>query len=158
MEEDQEDIFKKIIQKAEPEQVNASFTGNIMKMVQDEELVHETALRTLLIKNAIESPSALFERQIISQIIPVEKKVEVPIISKNSWYMIAASILLVVGYSLFAQSPQINSSTSYLEIGNALTGFSQNIGQIPVLYPITLTVLGALLMGDYFILQRLVRN
>src|SRR4051812_32828729 len=104
MEEDQEDLFKKIIQQSEPEQTASDFTQNIMKMVQAEELVRQAALRTLLVTNGADKPSFSFERKVMSQIIPVAKSVEKPIISTNTWYAIAAVFALIIGYSIFANS------------------------------------------------------
>lgn len=157
MEEDTEDLFRKLIQQSEPEKTASDFTQNIMKMVQAEELVREAALRALLITNEADKPSFSFERKVMSQITPVAKRVEKPIISRNAWYIMAAVFALIIGYSIFAKSPQnvISIDSPTFEIARPLTIFTANVTQLPIIYSIVITALCVLLLADYFILQRL---
>ncbi|GLU53537.1 hypothetical protein [Dyadobacter frigoris] len=157
MEEDKEDLFKKLIRQSEPDKMTPDFTQNVMRMVQAEELVRESSLRTLLITNEADKPSFSFERKVMAQITPAAKRVEKPIISRNAWYLTAAFFALMIGYSIFAKSPQpITSNDSPpFEIAKSLTIFSVNVTQLPVIYSIVITALCVLLLADYFILQRL---
>lgn len=160
MEEDSTDHFKMMIKKAGSDEVNADFTDHVMKMVQAEELLQESALRIVLSESAVEKPSRSFEMNVMLQINPAVRKAEKPIVSKSIWYVIAACYAMIMGYSLLSKSPQtgIDANPFPLEIESALTGFSLNVFQMPVLFSITIAVLGALLLADYFIHQRLAGN
>ncbi|MBE9461748.1 hypothetical protein ACFP1I_31010 [Dyadobacter subterraneus] len=155
MEEDKEEIFKKLIQKSEPDFTASDFTDHVMKMVQAEELVRESALHALLVNNKLDQPSLSFESGIMAQITPVKKKVEKPIISKNAWYIAATFFALMIQYSFFSKSSQITAmDSSLIKITNAMFDFSNNAGQMPVIYFIVVVTLCVLLLADYFILQR----
>ncbi|WP_159471454.1 hypothetical protein [Dyadobacter sp. 3J3] len=156
MEEDKEDIFRKLIQKSELDITGSGFTDNVMKMVQAEEIVQESALRALLVKNNLDQPSKSFESGIMAQITPITKKVEKPIISKNAWYVAAAFLALMIQYSFFSKASQTTAmDLSLIKITNAMFDFSNNAGQMPVIYFIVIVTLCILLLADYFILQRL---
>ena len=156
MEEDKEELFKKLIQKSEPDITGSDFTDHVMKMVQEEEIVRESALRALLVNNKLDQPSLSFESAIMGQITSVTKKVEKPIISKNAWYMAAAFLALMIRYSFFSKSSQTTAmDSSLIKITNAMFDFSNNAGQMPLLYFIVIVMLCVLLLADFFILQRL---
>lgn len=158
MEEEEEYLFKKLIQKSEPDKTGSDFTDLIMKMVQAEELVREEAIRTLLVKADADKPSSLFESRVMSQIAPASQKIEKPIISNGAWYTIAAFFALVIGYSIFAKSPQLSTDVDPYQIEKILTVFSVNVSQIPAIYSIVIIAFCILLMIDYFILQRFARR
>ncbi|MCF0056231.1 hypothetical protein [Dyadobacter sp. CY356] len=158
MEEDEEYLFKKLMQESQPDQTCSDFTDSVMKMVQAEELARQEVLRTLLVKADADHPSFMFESRIMSQILPAAEKVEKPIISNGAWYTIAAFFALVIGYSIFAKSPQLATDVDPYLLGRTLTVFSVNISEIPSIYSIVIIAFCILLMADYFILQRFPRR
>lgn len=156
MEEDKEELFKKLIQKSEPDIAGSDFTDQVMKMVQAEEIVLESALRALLVNNKLDQPSLSFEPGIMAQITPVTRKVEKPIINKNVWYVAAVFFALMIRYSFFSKSSQTTAmDSSLIKITNAMFDFSNNAGQMPIICFIVIAALCILLLADYFILQRL---
>jgi len=89
MENEQEEIFRKLIQKAGLEKTHADFTSEVMKNIQIEtELEFAREARLKMIISDIEQDSAppLFQKNVMAQ-ITLTKKLEVePIISRKVWY------------------------------------------------------------------------
>ena len=163
MEKDKEDIFRKLIQQAGPDKTSPDFTGMLMKNIQIEAkqaFEREAVLETILTKLQPETPSLLFQKTIMAQIAMSEKKSEQPIISRKVWYLVAATVLLVIGFCLTGQSDTAEQRTpDFLrETNNVLAVFSSSVGVLPVIYPIAMFALSILLFADYFVRYRLVRH
>lgn len=156
MEEDKEEFFKKLIQKSEPDFTAPDFTEQVMKMVRAEESVREATLHTLLANSKLDQPSLSFETGIMAQITPVTKRAEKPIISKNVWYIAAAFFVFMIRYSFFSNSSQTTAwDSSLIKITNVMFDFSNNLGQMPVIYLIVIVMFCMLLLIDFFIRQSL---
>lgn len=160
---DKEDIFRKLIQQAGPDKTSPDFTGMLMENIQieaEQALEREAVLETILLKLQPESPSPLFQKAIMAQIAMSEKKSEEPIISRKVWYLVAATVLLVIGFCVTGQSDTAVEATPDVlrETNNILASFSSRIVVLPVIYPIAMFALSILLFADYFVRYRLIRH
>lgn len=160
MEEENQDSLKKLIQQSGPEKPAMDFTQGIMQMISAEELAAEQALSTLLTKYTLERPSVSFQAQLMGQILPEVNTVEKPIISNKAWYFIAAGFALLITLSFFVSYPQTAAVTTLnlSIVGSSLGKATMAVGNLPMMYPIVITTLCCLMMADYFIRIRLVKN
>jgi len=162
MENSKDDLFKKLIQEAGTESPSPGFTEFVMHGVQLEiqnEMVVNAELKSLLQQNAIEKPSADFMANVMSAVeVPAYKIVAEPIISKKTWYLVAAAsivliMLLSFYYSFTREIP--NTSSGITNSNSVLTMFSHNIIALPSIYSMSLIAISSLLLMDYFLRNRI---
>lgn len=85
----------------------------------------DTLIEKVMKKASLETPSQDFTANVMSQIV-VDKKTTItyrPIISRNAWFMIALSIIVLVGYILLLSK---SDNSSWLSTYN-LSFLSNNI-------------------------------
>jgi len=161
MENSKDDLFKKLIQEAGIESPSPGFTEFIMHGVQLEiqsEMVVNAELKSLLQQNAIEKPSADFMANVMSAVeVPAYKIVAEPIISKKTWYLVAAASIVLITllsfyYSFARETP--NTSSGITSSNSVLTSFSHNIIALPPIYSMSLIAISGLLLMDYFLRNR----
>lgn len=157
MEEDQEAFFKKLMKNQETEKPGPDFTGTVMKMVQIQavqEAAKEMKLVHLLNSSALtEIPSKDFNAAIMSRILVPEAVKNEAIISEKAWYMIAASLLLIIFCSFLFLTPDAAPATpAAAEL--VMSGVYTKMNALPVVYPITVFTMGLLMVADYFLRQK----
>lgn len=161
MKDDQEDNFKRLIQKVGPDKPGADFTDAIMKQVQDVselDLAREAALIQLLQSHPLaEKPSADFSRRVMNQVVVSQPKPLVPIIRLSVWYMLAAALLLIVlfGVLLLPSGPAHPASS---ELDRFLYGIEGTLNALPISYPLTIFAVSVLMIVDYFLRRNLTIN
>lgn len=152
MDDKQEAHFKKLIREAEAEAPSDAFTRAVMQRVHE-----EAAFRALVQQSAAEVAPKAFSSEVIAQ-IGASRKVAAPkpVISRRTWYGIAAAwaVLVVACFFLPGNEPQ----SAFFSQLNAQVMSHQVIGQkfstIP--QPVTLTIIGlsCLVLLDYFLRNR----
>lgn len=163
MEKEKEDIFRRLIQKTGPDKTSPDFTGMLMKNIQmeaEQALERAAVLETILTKIQPETPSPLFRKTIMAQIALAEKKSEQPIISRKVWYLVAAMVVLVIGFCVVGQSAATVQGTPdfFVKIDQELFKLQKGMMVLPMIYPAVVFALSTLIMADYFVRQRVVRN
>jgi len=152
MEDEKEDSFRKLIRKVEPDKPGPDFTGAIMRRVQAEselELAREAALIQLLQSHTlVEKPSTAFSRRVMHQVIVSQARPLKPIISPRAWYMIGASLLLVILFCLFG-GPSLPAQHTSSDMDRFLSYVEGSLDALPGSYLITLFAVGALMVMDY---------
>ncbi|SEI43096.1 hypothetical protein SAMN04487995_0662 [Dyadobacter koreensis] len=154
MENEQEEIFRKLIQKAGLEKTHADFTSEVMKNIQIEtELEFAREARLKMIISDIEQDSAppLFQKNVMAQ-ITLTKKLEVePIISRKVWYLVGAAAVLIFIFCFVSPSGGTPENIPYFStsLKVVVSDFSGKIGVLPIIYPAVIFALALLIMGDY---------
>lgn len=162
MENSKDDFFKKLIQEAGVESPSPGFTETVMHGVQLEiqhEMVIHAELKNLLQQNTIEKPSADFMANVMAKVeVPVYKIVAEPIISKKTWYMVAAACIALVtllGFYYPFSEEILNTSSGTTNSDNIFTIFSYNIITLPSVYSMSLIAISGLLLMDYYLRNRI---
>ncbi|GAB4026960.1 hypothetical protein [Spirosoma gilvum] len=156
MEDEKEDSFRKLIKKAEPDKLGADFTHAIMKRVQAESEMDSakeaTLIHLLKAHTLIEKPSTDFSRRVMNQVMVQKSKPLEPIISTRVWYMIAASLLVIVLFCVLllpSGPPQPTSSG----LDRFLSSFESTLDTLPISYPLTIFAMNVLMVTDYLLRQ-----
>jgi len=161
MEDEKEDRFRKLIQKVEPDNPGADFTSAIMKRVQAEselDLANEAALIQLLQAHPlVEKPSAAFNRRVMNQIRVSQPKPVEPIIRPWVWYMMAASLILIIFFCMLCL-PSGSGQSASSDLNRFLTGVEGTLDTLPISYPLTIFAVSILMVSDYFIRRNLTVN
>ena len=154
MEDEKEDSFRKLIQKVATDKPGADFTHAVMKRVQAEselEFVKEAAMGTLLQAHVLtEKPPADFSRRVMHQVTVSHAKRMEPIISVRAWYLIAASLLAVVGIC-FLVLPSGTTQHTPSAMDRLLSGAYGTLDVLPISYPLTIFAVSVLMVTDYFL-------
>ncbi|MDQ6477899.1 hypothetical protein [Dyadobacter sp. LHD-138] len=163
MEKEKEDRFRKLIQKTGPDKTSPDFTGMLMKNIQmetEQALERAAVLETILTKLQPETPSPLFRKTIMTQIALAEKKAEQPIVSRKVWYLVAATAVLIIGFCVLGQSDTAveGAPNFFVKIDQELFKLQEGMMVLPMIYPAVVFALSTLIMADYFVRQRVVRN
>ncbi|WP_461105058.1 hypothetical protein [Spirosoma koreense] len=155
MEDEKEDGFRKLILTAGPDQPGADFTQAIMKRVQaasEQDSAKEAALiRLLQAHTLVEKPSADFSRRAMNRIIVSPPKPLAPIIRPGVWYMMAASLLLIVLFCTLL--PFAPSQPTSSEPDRFFRDLEASLDALPINYVLTIFVVSVLMMVD-FLLRR----
>ncbi|UHG94137.1 hypothetical protein [Spirosoma oryzicola] len=161
MEDEKEDRFRRLIQKAGHEKIGTDFTRAIMKRLQAES-ERDSATEAALIQlfgshTLVEKPSVDFSRRVMNQITVSQPKPLEPIIRPSVWYSIAASVLLIVFFCILLLP---SNSTEHQSSGldRFLSGFEGTLDALPVSYPLTIVALSVLMVSDYFLRRKLTIN
>ena len=158
MKNDKEDTFKQLIQQAALEQPSAGFTESTMHLVRAEArqvVANEVAVQALFRRpGLIEKPSPDFSRRIMGEVL-VFQAIEVePIIPRRAWYLMAVSVVLMIVCCYLVVTPATTQSApSVLE--SVLIGIMGQLETLPLLYPLTIVALSVLMLGDYYLRQRI---
>ena len=154
MSRNKKDVFKEIISKAEPQKPTDDMANLVMQQIaaaNEDEVAINPALKRLLQQHAADAAPMGFTHSIMAQITPQQAALTYkPIISKKTWYTIAASILcILVIIAWLGNSGQ--------QVYNAGIGDStiKQIDAMPPVYIITLTFGGLLLVLEHLITSRL---
>lgn len=158
MKNDKEDTFKQLIQQAALEQPSAEFTESTMNLVRAEArqaAVNETAVQALLRQpSLVEIPSPDFSRRIMGEVAAFQAIEVEPIIPRRAWYLMAASVVLMIACCYLVVTPATTQSApSVLE--SVLIGILGQLETLPLLYPLTIVALSVLMLGDYYLRQRI---
>ncbi len=158
MKNDKEDTFKKLIQQAALEQPSADFAKTTMRLVQAEArqtAANETAMQALLkYPGLVERPSLDFSRRVMGEVEVLHATKVEPIITKRTWYLIAASVvLMIVGCSLLVTPATTQSAQSSMDI--LLMSITAQLEVVPIFYPLTIIALSLLMLTDYYLRQRI---
>jgi hypothetical protein len=149
IEDKQEEHFKKLIRETGGDTPSEAFTRAVMQHVRE-----EAAFHALVQQNAVDlAPKALGEA-VMAQIQAGRKVVAPkPVISRQTWYWIAAAwaALLIACFFLPSNEQQsaFSDKLNGLMISNQV--FNQKFSAIP--QPVMLTVIGlsCLVLLDYFL-------
>ncbi|WP_020603703.1 hypothetical protein [Spirosoma spitsbergense] len=153
MEDEKKDRFSRLIQQVGPDKPGADFTRAIMKQVQAEselDPANEAALIQLLQSHTlVEKPSSAFNRRVMNQILVSQPRQLEPIIRPRVWYVMAASLLLIVLFcvGLLSSSPAQPTSSG---LDRFFLGIEGTLDALPISYPLTLFAIGVLVVLDYF--------
>ncbi|AUD03238.1 hypothetical protein [Spirosoma pollinicola] len=161
MENKQEDSFKKLMQRVEPDKPGADFVNAIMKRVQVEselDPAKEAALIQLLQAHTLaEKPSTDFSRRVMNQLTVSPPKPLAPIIRPGVWYMMAASVLFIIlSCVLLLPSGPVQPASSGLD--HFLSGLAGTLDALPISYPLTIFAVSILVVVDYILRRNLIAN
>ncbi|UFH57203.1 hypothetical protein [Spirosoma sp. KNUC1025] len=161
MKDEKEDRFRRLIQKVGPDKPGADFTDAIMKRVQAEsemDLAREATLIQLFQSHPlVEKPSAAFSRRVMNQIVVSQPKPFEPIIRPGVWYMVAASLLIIILSCVFLfPSGAVHHAPSGLD--RFLFSIERTLDALPLSYPLTLFAVSGLMALDYFLRRNLKVN
>ncbi|WP_338873816.1 hypothetical protein WBJ53_31530 [Spirosoma sp. SC4-14] len=154
MENEKEDRFRRLIQKAGPDKPGNDFTNALMKRVQAEselDLANEASLIQLFQAHTlIEKPSTAFNRRVMNQLVISQSKPLAPIIRPRIWYMMVATLVLIVLFCvlLFPVSPPQPTSSG---LDRFLSSVERSLEALPISYPLTLFAVSVLMVVDYFL-------
>jgi len=159
MEDEKETSFRRLIQKGGPDKPGTDFTNAIMKRVATEselDAVNEAALIQLLQAHTlVEKPSAAFNRRVMNQLVVSQPEPLAPIIRPSVWYMVAASLLLVVLLCVLLL-PSGPAQPASSDLDRFLSGLEGTLNALPVSYPLTICAVSVLMVADYFLRQNLI--
>ena len=137
------------------EQPSTDFTNKIMGQIEAMDTNKEKALRSVLTRNALQSPSLNFTDRVM---VEIEKSaiaiVNKPIIGKKAWAFIGICLTLIVAYVLVTPSQE---TTTSIYLDNALGKFDGMFSfDLPgvlnsPLFAISVFALSSLLFLDYFL-------
>lgn len=158
MKDEQEDSFRKLMQRVEPDKPGADFVNAIMKRVQAElelDPAKEAALIQLLQAHTlVEKPSTDFSRRVMNQLTVSPPKPLAPIIRPGVWYIMAASVLFIVLFCvLLLPSGPAQPTSSGLD--RFLSGVAGTLDALPINYPLTIFAVSVLMVVDYFLRRNL---
>ncbi|GAB3795062.1 hypothetical protein GCM10028819_10470 [Spirosoma humi] len=129
-----------------------------MKRVEAEselDAVREAALIQLLQAHTlVEKPSAAFTRRVLQQVVVSQPKPLAPIIRPSVWYMVAASLLLIVLFCVLLL-PAAPAQPTPSDLDRFLSGLEGTLDALPVSYPLTICAVSVLLVVDYSVRQNL---
>lgn len=158
MEDEKEASFRKLIKKVEPDKPGADFTRAVMNRVQAEselDLAQEAALIQLLQAHTlVENPSAHFSRRVMNRVMVSHAKPMEPIISPQTWYMIAASLLVVVLFCLLGL-PAKPAQHTLSDMDRFLSYVEGTLDALPISYLFTLFAVSTLMVTDYYLRRTL---
>ena len=148
---------KMIRESLREQQPSADFKNKIMDQIEAFDAKQESALRSLLQKNMLETPSLNFTSRVMHEIGKTSRVVSSPVIGKKAWIFIVFAFTALALYGLF--SPSGNSAASVL--------ISENMSRVEQLFSFELPgilsspvfamsvcALSSLLFLDYFIRNR----
>ena len=158
---EEEKIEKLIRDSLKTEEPSADFKNNIMNQIEAFDAKEEKALRSLMGKHIIESPSVNFTDRVMHEIqkasIAVVNK---PIIGKKTWILIALSLLSLVIYSVFISS----GSTEPSVVGGFIGESMSKLPSVPTfdlpgiltspIFGLSVFALSSLLFLDYYLRNR----
>lgn len=152
--------FKKLISQAGPDRPAVNFTENVLKNVQpalqEQYKTEDIAFKSLLKVQALDQPSPEFDRKLLNRIQAASPAVAYkPIISKRAWYVVAATVSLLLLTSFFLSSDTADSNgikVTFLEkLTRSAFSFTQKMQSTFELVGLTLIALSSLMLIDYFI-------
>lgn len=150
-------IEKMIHEGLREEQPSADFKNKIMDQIEALDAKEESALRSLLQKNMLETPSLNFGSRVMLEIGKTSRVVNTPIIGKRAWIFIVFAFTALTLFSIFrtsgnsAASVMINESMAKVD---KLFSFElPGILSSPV-FAMSVFALSSLLFLDYVIRNR----
>jgi len=160
MKNEKEENFRKLIE-ASLEQPPTGFTEQTMNLVQAEArqaIENEMAVQALLRQpGLVERPSPDFSRLIMGEVEVLQATKAEPIVPKRAWYLVAASVVLMILGCFLIFTPATTLPTpSGMDI--LLIGITGQLEGIPVLYPLTIIAVSLLMLGDYFLRPRIINR
>lgn len=163
--EENDDILKKLIQRAGSETPSPDFTEFVMSSVKlgaQHEFVANAELRFVLQQSAIENPPANFLLRVMSQVevqqISVPSRIVTkPIISRRMWYTVASACIALVGllgvyYQVYGLESTVSSKVTLTD--KAFSIVASGLSMMPSMYTLSLIAVGGLLLIDYFLRNR----
>jgi hypothetical protein len=100
------------------EKPSSSFTSNVMKGIDAEEL----ALSNIILRHGMVSPSPEFTAQLMPQLIPAALTEYKPVISKSFWVGLAAILVTLIMWTLTSGTENSNA----LLVGEGLSHMSES--------------------------------
>ncbi len=121
-----DEIFKKLIQSIDLDEPRASFTDDIMKMVEnEEELSLNSTLHSVIKTELIVEPSFDFSNSVMAEIQTQEARVSEPMITQK-----AKSIILCFGICLLLFAVINSVSTFHLQKNSYISNFDLNFTDV----------------------------
>jgi hypothetical protein len=155
MENDKEHIVRQLIKESGTEQPISGFADHIMTMVYEQAAqdaaIESNFIQLLQNQHLTEQPSKVFCNDVMTRISPVHQKKAAAIISKQTWYLIAASVLLTVIACYVATTPTAAENLPTSSLDHMFAAVFVQLDSMPVIYPAALFGMGALLFVDYFL-------
>lgn len=158
---EEEKIEKLIKDSLHIEQPSSDFKSKIMDQIEAFDAKEEKALRSVLGKHIIESPSINFTDRVMHEIhkasIAIVNK---PIISKKTWIFIAISLLSLLVYSIFISTGSTEPSMvgGLIDDGmsklTSATSFNLPGILISPIFGLSVFALSSLLFLDYYFRNR----
>lgn len=130
------------------------FKDSIMNQIKSNEQVEEMALKSLLVKHAMEKPSINFTAQLMDRVQSQSVVATSPVIGKKGWFFIAALIFTIVLVVMNTGSSGLVPAAvtdSYTSVLNKLLSFNMpGILSSPV-FAMSLFALVFFLFVDYLL-------
>jgi hypothetical protein len=122
-----DDKFKKLIQHVSLDEPGDSFTDNVMKTIESEEVLSlHPALLQILKNELITQPSAEFSNNLITSIQPKANKIAAPVISKKFKFIVSGVIISILIVALITSKSKFNYE-HYSYFSNFVLNFSNVI-------------------------------
>ncbi|WP_157486792.1 hypothetical protein [Dyadobacter alkalitolerans] len=160
MENHSEEAFRNLLKTVAPEKPDANFTQQVVKQVTAE-IQHATSREELALKRLLqttlpEQPSGSFTSDLLLKLQPAPKAIEYkPVISRNTWFWIAACMTLAFLACIFVPPSQTKQTSQILGAIDKLARptyiVSDKINQLPEMYSFAIIGLASLLLFDYLL-------
>ena len=154
----EDDKLKKLIQNIDLDEPTASFTDNIMKMVETEEGLNLNPALLFVIKNELlAEPPVEFSDNLMANIQPEITEISEPIITKKTGLIISGAsitILLLILITSHSNVKHLAGNSYFSGFGLNLSGTTTGIIKITTSVLQYLIPLSILLFMDYFFRTR----
>lgn len=135
------------------------FSDSIMSKIEAMDVMEEKALKSLLKRNVLESPSLNFTSRVMTQMENASQAiVDKPVIGKRAWLFISVSITSIFIFALFSGSSEhqgyswidgaLQSVTSLMD--NSITFEVPSLMTSPI-FALSVFALSSLFFLDYFL-------
>jgi hypothetical protein len=152
------DKLRKLLQSAVMNKPSSSFTEEVMKTIQSEVTINPL-LKSILENTPLKGPSENFTYGVMSRLEVSDFKIaDESIISKKVWLMVSGLVVLLVLVALSGRQENNPSVSSYFnEVKYSLQLILTYLNAIPAISVICLISVGAVLLLDYFLKEKLLR-
>ncbi len=153
----------KLLRQLPAEKAPVNFTDVIMKdisILNNEELLKDTTLSTVLKNKAIEEPSVNFVSNVMRGIKNSTENTYQPLIGKKSWFIISLVATLVIVYILYYATPSstpsiLDKTTPYIErLQTVFSNFKINL-DLSMIFVASLLSISSLLFFEFFAKERI---
>lgn len=163
MEQEKDDRFRRLMQEAGMEKPSPDFLKTVMSGIQaesQEEILLNPALKSLLRESqVVEKPNHDFLLRVMSQaqvqqVVLPPVSVAKPIISNRIWYIVTAACMAIIcltGLFYYHETGALETAVATTATDQFFTSVATGILATPLVYSVSLTTLGMLLLADYML-------
>lgn len=149
--ENDEQQFRALLKIVPNEQPGTHFTGSVLKRVMEEAAAAEHVHELILSSSLTEAPSARFTASVMRELPAQTAWSTQPIITKRSWYAIAATVAITLLASiimLYGHDEHVSGSGAMAILSSAVY---DQVNRVPSIYPLTICAVAVLVCIDYFL-------